>query len=361
MRLSPLVHRAGWWLVVLLAGVVGAHAEEAPVLKDKDVLKPAFYIAGGPSAIFVNPPKRDDHPLYILDAGGNAVGGVEQKPVSFSGDDVSVTGRMAFGYQFGEKTPDLLGRNLQVEASGNLWGYRKEETDVLDTGGYTLGYFGERSDGSLIGQAIGSPGDPVNLHFSGDYDYYDVNLGMRSEYALVKDRLDLVPYVGGMYARFDQGYKTLAARSSDPTDLARYKEDMHSSYWGATFGLDFRVRIIKGLTFSLGGTISPMWADDELRYRGVSEGSVTGVTGATDNGSTFSFRATGTGRVAYTVDWFTVALEGGVDHWNHAANIKYPTVPAGESALAFPSFAPSLRGDHMTNWRVGLGFTFRFP
>jgi len=219
-----------------------------------------------------------------------------------------------------------------------------------------------------------------DIRFTADYDYVDFNLGIRTDYTLVKNKLFLSPYVGAIYAMLDQRF-TISAET--PSDLVasplwpygkheyRVTENLETHYFGATFGVDFIVRIIEGLTFTLGGTISPLYADTDMdiKFRGTmwtpTNPRVGTSTKVNDRDDTFTFRAMGKAQLAYQIGWFKAAVLGMVDYWDYVPVVEYPKYSSGDwgalTPATYPSDVPGLDDGNMTNWILMFTATILLP
>ena len=347
-----------------------------------------FYLDAGVSALFFNPPERKSLPIYDTDGSThNAL----KNLTSFESDSLAVYPRLAFGYEFAkEATPSVLGEDLRVEFSSAFF-----QTDADGTKGMVLplrhvpssfalgAFYGPGGAGSMailnrndIG--IGAVIPCMPIHFKAEYDQLDLNLGMRTEYTLVRDRLAISPYLGftrqtlgqelGLSAHRLQGIAVVGPANP------RYKEseELETEAFGATIGLDFKVKIIKRLSFTAGGTVSPLWAHTDMRLsyfgdafdfvHGDRIGLASALKGDEDK---FTFRAGAKASFSYEVNkWLVVSANGGLDYWDYVPQVKYPTDLRTEAVMSgfsgYTAKSPTLTHDNMLNWMGGVNFTVRF-
>jgi len=349
-----------------------------------------FYLDAGVSALLFNPPERKGGPLYDDD---DPATHAMKNLTSFEPDSLTVYPRLALGYEFAkDATPSLLGEDLRVEFSSAFF-----QTDASDTKGLVVPlrhpggtfvnalFYGPNGTGSVAILNFNPAGTPlipgVPIHFRAEYDQLDLNLGLRTEYTLVKDTLAISPYVGVTRQTLDQN---LALSTQRPQALPvigvpfpRYKasEDFETEAWGGTFGLDLKVKIIKRLSFTVGGTVSPLWAHTQMRLSyfgdavsfsgGGPQDHVGLVSGLKDDEDKFTFRAGAKASFSYEVNkWLVVSANGGLDYWDYVPQVKYPNyLPTESVILGFPGYvakSPTLSHGHMLNWMGGVNFTVRF-
>jgi hypothetical protein len=303
-------------------------------------------------------------------------------------EDTGPRGYVALGYLFDPaRIPGYLGQGFRVEVSSNL--YTADDSEVEHPGlssvsgqmptRYLVGAY--YSNGGMEGIAIlGASGnlegptyEVAAVRLRAVYHYWDLNVTARTQYPLVPNRLFLSPYFGPMYGNLDQ---TLKMRAKTPSEIVwawgeykyRVDENLDTDYWGATFGLDLVVKIMEGLTFTLGGSLSPLWADTDMdiRFRGdmLPEGNFNMTSGNTrvrDSDTEFTFRATGKAELAYRVAWFKASLLGLVEYWDAVPLVEYPEYGSGEDSFAnMPDDVPRIRYDSMTNWTLMFTATFFF-
>lgn len=376
---------------LVVGGEAAKPAETKPATKVDKALTGAaehphgFYLDAGINALIFNPPERKSLPIYDTN---NQTRDALMNQTRFESDALAAYPRLAFGYEFAkDATPSILGEDLRVEFSSAFFWTDPSETEgmVLPTrhpppGSFAIGMlYGPGGDGSgaILNRsgATGISGMP--LRYKADYAQLDLNLGMRTEYTLVKDRLLISPYVGFTRQTLDQNLTLSTQRLQDitviPPDNPRYKasEEFDTEAYGATFGLDFKVRILKRLSFTAGGTVSPLWASTDMRlsYFGdvfdTTGGARVGVaSGLKDSEDEFTFRATAKAAFSYEVNkWLVITASGGMDYWDYVPQVKYPTYLPNEHLLGFgPKVVrkPTIGHDNMLNWMGGLNFTVRF-
>jgi hypothetical protein len=374
--------------LALVLGIVFLSANPAPAGEEKGGL----YFRGGPGTIFFHPPDLNSFPFYENDAIGNIAGRV-QSPLDFEPDDTTAMGELALGYRLNpSQVSPFLGQGLRFEVSSNF--YFPEDSDTIvplstgilvGGGGALLGaFYSDRGmEGlSLLGfQSAVSPAVESfpRIRFRVDYDYWDLNLGARTDYARLNNCLLISPYAGAIYSRLDQRLSIGAAIPSDADAVTigsgwayKVREDLDSYYVGATLGLDFIVRIFEGTTLTLGGSFSPLWAhtDMDIKFQGdrlntllITNEKVT--TKVDDSESEFTFRATGKAELAYKIRGLKLALLGLVQYWDYVPVVEYPRYSAGDwnafTPATYPSDVPKIDDETMTNWIIMFTATIFFP
>jgi hypothetical protein len=340
-----------------------------------------FYFDAGASALFFNPPEKDSFPLY------NNAGpwdDVTQSGMRFDSSSVTVMPRFAFGYEFDRcDTPSFLGEDLKAEFSSSFYNADKHEKRPLPRPRFTHNGTQAGIMSAIIwgpsGRAIGTvdysvlvtpvPGTLVGsqapLWMDADYGALDLNLGLRTEYTLIKDRLSISPYVGVTHQNLDQRFELGIRGDSNPSaayPLYRDQEKLATEAWGATVGVDFKVKVLKRLTFTLGGTVSPLWNHTEMKWGNQLVLSPAASVGwwMKNQEDKFTFRAAGQAGFTYEVNkWLVVGANGGLDYWNYVPVVKYPSYQPTEFAPGV-SRLPRLSHDSMLNWTGGVNFTVRF-
>jgi hypothetical protein len=349
-----------------------------------------LYFEAGPGLIVYDPPDRDTFPFHEFFFGFPGLFSDLDSPLEFDPKDTGARGYVALGYLFDpSRIPGYLGQGFRVELSSNIYSAGDSDTEYPDApalavqapqrhlvGAY---YSNDGMEGiALLGTSLPPP-DPSavsSVHLTSDYHYWDLNVTARTQYPLVKDRLFLAPYFGPMYGNLDQTLKMRARTPSEVvgfTPLGEYKyrvdENLDTDYWGATFGLDLVVKIMDGLTFTLGGSLSPLWADTDMdiRFRGdMLPGGpaifkTSGNTRVHDSDTEFTFRATGKAELAYRVAWFKASLLGLVEYWDAVPLVEYPEYGSGTGSFVnMPDDVPRIRYDSMTNWTLMFTATFFF-
>jgi len=154
----------------------------------------------------------------------------------------------------------------------------------------------------------------------------------------------------------------------------RAKEELDTEAYGATVGLDLKVRILRRLSFVLGATVSPLWADTDMQllYTGDYIDWPVGIdvikrvtTGLKRSKDQFTYRAGAHAGLTYDVNrWFSIGVNGGVDYWNDVPTVKYPIYDPAEHVSPYdPGTSmriPSIGHQSMFNWTGGVNFIFRF-
>jgi hypothetical protein len=200
-----------------------------------------------------------------------------------------------------------------------------------------------------------------------NYGELELNLGARTEYTLIKDRLSISPYVGLTRQALDQLFE-LGIRGTTRTPvrafpLYRLQERLETEAWGATVGVDFRVKVLKRLSFTLGGTVSPLWNHTEMElgnqlFSGPGRFRAWGFFKEQED--KFSFRAAGHAGFNYEVNkWLVVGANGGLDYWDYVPEVRYPSFAPTERIIVVRRL-PTLSHDNMLNWTGGVNFTVRF-
>jgi hypothetical protein len=354
----------------------------------KGYAETGLYFEAGPGLILFDPPDRDTFPFHEFTFAPPSFFDLDSA-LEFDPKDTGPRGYVALGYLFDpSRIPYYLGQRFRVELSSNI--YTVDDSDVEHPDAPALAVQGPQrflvgayysNDGmegiALLGTSLPAPDPSAAAAVSLDavYHYWDLNVTARTQYSLVKDRLFLSPYFGPMYGNLDQ---TLKMRAKTPSQVVgftpggKYKyrvdENLDTDYWGATFGLDLVVKIMEGLTFTLGGSLSPLWADTDLdiRFRGDmrAENSVVKTSGNTrvrDSDTEFTFRATGKAELAYRVAWFRASVLGLVEYWDAVPLVEYPEYGSGEDSFTnMPDDVPRIRYDSMTNWTLMFTATFFF-
>ena len=311
----------------------------------------SFYIIGGSSAVIFSPPDRNEYP--IVDSDGTVR---SSSLLDFNNDDIAVVGNIGFGYRFAPSIVSrskFLGENLRLEALASYFeGEDRHDTHV--SGSIIFGFDLEKDD---FRQNLGTG---AFVDYESDYDFVDVNIGLKADYTIIADRLIVTPYVGGMYACFEQDFSTRLTNDSDSSDYYLLDDELKTSYWGGTVGTELNTNVFGKLHTFLEGMASFMYADTSLDIDQTAGGSVTFASTARDREDVFAIRTTGSVGVSYDFNWLTVKLRGGVDYWTQAATVGYNTAAIGE-VTGYGPFPPHIDQDDMTNWSCGVEFEFHFP
>ena len=348
-----------------------------------------FYINAGAGLISVYFPERESFPFYEHDGFGIADGRV-QSPMRFELQDTTSKGQLIIGYQFGgaDQSKNSLwshsvGNNLRIEFSTNF--YFPEESQTIkplapeNLGSFVAGVYYDNK--GMQGMALlGRNNDLPDIRMTADFDYIDLNLGLRSDYPLGSSRFSLSPYLGIIYANLRQKFETYA--TTHPTVAAilatgsynyNVDENLTSDYLGGLFGLDLTAKAGDSFTFSIGGIISPLYlhTDMDISSRGdiyvpinLKERTRTKVhVSDTD----FTYRALGKIELSYDFNGFCIGLNGILDYWENVSVVKYPSYNVGEfdfggfsGSTTLPNYVPSIAESSMTNWSIMLiaGFYF---
>lgn len=278
------------------------------------ILIGSFYIIGGSSAVIFSPPDRDEYP--VVDSDGTVL---SSNLLDFSNDDIAVVGNIGFGYRFAPSIVSrskLLGKNLRFETLASYF-EGKDRHDTHISGSILIGFDLENSD---FRQVLGTG---AFVDYESDYDFMDVSFGLKTDYTIIDDRLYVTPYIGGMYARFEQDFSTRLTNDSDSTDYYLLTEKLKTNYWGATVGAELKVNVFGRLHAFLGGMTSFMFADTDLDVNQSADGTITFASAASDREDKFAIRTTESVGVSYDFDWFTVKLKGSIDYWTQVATVGY--------------------------------------
>jgi hypothetical protein len=343
------------WSIPLMFTVRRASIKAMPTRPLKAVVdedNDSFYIIGGSSAVFFSPPDRDEYP--IVDGAGTVLS--SSNLLNFDNDDIAVVGNIGFGYRFASSIVSrskLLGENLRFETLASYF-ESKDRHDSHISGNAITGFDLENND---LRQVLDTG---AFVDYESDYDFIDVNFRLKTDYTIFDDRLFVSPYVGGMYARFEQDFSTRLTNDSDSTDYYLLKEELKTNYWGATVGAELKVNVFGRLHAFLDGMTSFMFAHTDLDVNQNADGTVTFASTASDREDKFAIRTTESVGVSYDFNWLTVKLKGGIDYWTQVATVGY-NMPALGEATGFGPFPPNIDQDDMTNWNCGVEFEFHFP
>jgi hypothetical protein len=348
-----------------------------------------LYGEAGAGLVIFKPPEKDSFPFYETN-GGLIVGlsGRVESPLEFDPDDTAVSGHLLFGYRLGGPEPaGICGANFRVEFSTNFYfpeysrtkSFKSPERNTPSVGALMGAFY---SNDGMEGIAIlGANGAfPISgvpdIRFNADYDYIDFTLNVRSDYALMKDVLTLSPYIGLTLAYLEQNF---SYSNQNPVSLLvngvlvdydyAVDEDLDSWYAGLVIGADVIFNVTPELSFTLGGSFSPLYAQTDLDLTFDGDSFINSLvnpkesmtTKVSDSNSNWTFRAMAKAEVNYRINWFAISLSGMVDWWDDVPVVDYPDYSAGDwFPLNYSDKVPQIDGKHMLNYGTMLKVTFYF-
>jgi hypothetical protein len=310
-------------------------------------------------------------------------------------DDNAAAGYLMIGYRLGGPEPaGIWGSNLRVELSANFYFPDYSRTKDLPLPefqgppglGVILGmYFS--NDGMEGVAPLGADGFGVlargapSVKYSIDYDYIDFNLVVKTDHDLAENFLTFTPYVGLTVSILNQDFSLSTETDSNavPFFLAAPYEynvdgDLDTWYAGLLIGADLKFLIVNGLSFTIGGSIAPLYAstDMDLHFHGdyrlpgpIPPFKSSISTRVDDEYSDITCRATGKAEVNFRKAWLELSLTGSVEYWDYVPVVQYPTYNSGDWNYFVPaswsSAVPKIEDDHMLNFNTLFKVTIYFP
>ncbi|MCW8133003.1 MAG: hypothetical protein KIS92_21830 [Planctomycetota bacterium] len=329
-----------------------AEKKTAEKYKESDA-KSGLYIEPGVSALIFNGPKRESNIVSVTPP-------TFQRILQPSEEEtVAPAYRLAVGYVF-KDMPSWLGKGFRVEGSGNYWFTEAKSRQAVPNLPVVFAF---QYDDSVPNAAsdfafVGLGGTPSSILRTSDNQFIDANLLFKTNYRLNR-LIEFSPTLGFTYATLDHDASLV---STGGPEAYRLREHLDSMFYGGTAGLDVNFTPFEKFTFTVGGTVSPMASSTDGKM--TSSWETSGAPGSGDryqvklDDDEIVLRATGTGSVKYQpLAWFSVTAFGGVEYWNKIAVVDFPTYRANVGPAPGSGF-PKIGYNSMTNFRLGLNFTF---
>lgn len=312
-----------------------------------------IYFGLGAAAYWFTAPERRNVGTIYTDDGNVFATTLESDVLHFQPDDVSPMYGATLGWVLDPEDGDI-GSNVRVELTGH-W-FQMEDARSATVAPPVYWDF-LALDGTGYADDVVPPGNPRNFDLESHYRYFDVGTLVRTD--IVFGPLVVIPSVGLQAHRLRE--HTSMQFFGGGTEFNRIREDVETWYGGGTFGSQFVLRVVPGLSLHAGGTAWLSYFNSD--YEGDQTYiSVPGSAHVDDGKDGFAFRGTASGGATASIGPVSLSITGGVDFWDFAARIRQPQAPLGVLYNSVTQTDPAkITRSDMTNYFVGATLAIRLP
>jgi hypothetical protein len=278
---------------------------------------------------------------------------LESDVLHFQPDDVSPMYGATLGWVLDPEDGEI-GSNVRVELTGH-WFQMEDARSATVAPAFWWDFLSLNGTGYV--DDVPSPGSPRNFDLESHYRYFDAGALVRTDIAF--GPLVVSPSAGLQVHRLRE--HTSMQFFGAGTEFNRIREDVETWYGGGTFGTQFVLPIVSGLSIHAGGTAWLSYFDSD--YEGDQTYiSVPGGAHVDDGKDGFAFRGTASGGATVSVGPVSLSLTGGIDFWDFAARIRQPQAPLGVmyNSVSQTDSAKITRSD-MVNYFAGATLAIRLP